>query len=684
MDITGVAVLLVGTGVRNAPALTGHLLRRGCEIFRVAGKKEALDLLQCRRFDVVLSEFLLPDGTALQLTAPLLGTGATLFFFTTVEDGCWWMSAVCEGEDRSGEPAMRPAEFGVRLSEILHAKLLHNEKGSLAGPGDACSGSPGTRGRRIDDFYGQGIPVKQKGETNMKSTEPGPSLWHFVPASPGVVAAFRRWNIVIFSALGLLVLGLLFTGLVPGAGSRSFAANKVPLKIDKDPAPVNLASFKNGYASVIDPALPAVVNISSTKMVKQQNNFPGFSFDDPFFRQFFGNQFNQQPAKPEMQREYSLGSGVIVNPDGYILTNNHVVDGATDIEVFTQDKKKFRAKLIGTDPRTDVAVLKIEAAKLPFLSLGDSSQLKVGDVVFAIGDPFGVGETATTGIVSATGRALGGAIEHYEDFIQTDAAINPGNSGGALIDLHGDLIGINTAILSGGGGGNQGIGFAIPINMARNVMEQIVDHGKVTRGLLGVSIQGVDADMAKAFGLAQGGGALVADVTPGSAAAKAGVERGDIILELDGKAVSTPDDLSVRISQIAPGTAVHLKISRNGQMLDLTATLGELSETAVAAASGEPGAAALQGIQVQNLTPAIAQELGISGASHGVVIASVDPSSAAAAAGLQRGDVIQEVNRKPVHTVAEYDHALAGIHDQSILLLVNRGSATRFVVIQPK
>ena len=334
--------------------------------------------------------------------------------------------------------------------------------------------------------------------------------YFLIPVRASTERGFRRWNQVLISILAMLVLGLLLVAIVPQAGSTSSAASKVPLKIDKDPAPVSLANFKNGYAPVIDPALPAVVNISSTKMIKQQNNAPRFMFDDPIFRQFFGgDQFDQRPAKPETEREYSLGSGVIVNPDGYILTNNHVVSGASDIEAFTQDRKKFRAKLIGTDPQSDVAVVKIDAKQLPFLTLGDSARLKVGDVVFAVGDPFGVGETATMGIVSATGRALGGAIEHYESFIQTDASINPGNSGGALLDLHGDLIGINTAIISGGGGGNQGVGFAIPIDMARNVMGQIVDHGKVVRGHLGISIQNVDADMAKAFGLSQGGGALV-------------------------------------------------------------------------------------------------------------------------------------------------------------------------------
>ncbi|MGB7844179.1 MAG: DegQ family serine endoprotease [Candidatus Acidiferrum sp.] len=517
----------------------------------------------------------------------------------------------------------------------------------------------------------------------MRRSNRNPLPYFLIPVKASTEASFRRWNQVLIAILGMLVLGILLVAIVPPAGSTSSSASKVPLKIDKDPTPVNLAEFKNGYAQVIDPALPAVVNISSTKMVKQQNNSPGFMFNDPMFRQFFGNQFDQQPAKPLTEREYSLGSGVIVNPDGYILTNNHVISGASDIEVFTQDRKKFRAKLVGTDPQTDVAVLKIDASHLPSLTLGDSSNLKVGDVVFAIGDPFAVGETATMGIVSATGRALGGAIEHYENFIQTDASINPGNSGGALLDLHGDLIGINTAIIDGGSGGNQGVGFAIPIDMAHNVMEQIVDHGKVVRGHLGVAIQGVDADMAKAFGLSQGGGALVAEATPGSPAAKAGIERGDIILDLNGQPVNTPDDLSLRISEIAPGTTVHLKISRNGQTRDFSVGLDELSEKSEASATGEAGGAALQGVQVQNLTSAIANELGISTKITGVVISSVDPSSPAAAAHLESGDVIQEVNHKPVANVHEYDRALAEIHNQPLLLLVNRGGATRFVVVEP-
>jgi serine protease Do len=303
--------------------------------------------------------------------------------------------------------------------------------------------------------------------------------------------------------------------------------------------------------------------------------------------------------------------------------------------------------------------------------------------VFAIGQPFGIGETATMGIVSATGRGLGGAIERYEDFIQTDAAINPGNSGGALVDIHGNLVGINTAIISGGGG-NQGVGFAIPINMARGVMDQIVEHGKVIRGYMGVSIQSVDPDMAKAFGLTHGGGALISDVSPNSPAAKAGLQRGDIVLELNGQPVNGPDDLSVRISEMAPGTVAHLQIFRSGQNKDVDVTLGESPEKGPAAESGQEQPAGLAGMQVQNLTPQIAQQLKLPSSVTGVVVTEVEPASAAAAAGLQRGDVIAEVNRKPVHDVAQFRQAIAGSGNQSVLLLINRGGTTHYVVVQPQ
>ena len=356
------------------------------------------------------------------------------------------------------------------------------------------------------------------------------------------------------------------------------------------------------------------------------------------------------------------------------------------MEVFTRDRKKYKAKIVGTDGRTDVAVLKVEATGLPTLAIGDSSKLKVGDIIFTIGDPFGIGETATSGIVSATGRALGGAIEHYENFIQTDASINPGNSGGALIDLHGDLIGVNTAILSGGSGGNQGIGFAIPVNMARNVMQQIVEHGKVVRSYMGVTIQSVNPDIAKAFGLSHGGGALVGDVSPNSPASKAGLERGDIVTELNGKPVESSDQLSVDISQMAPGSVAHLKIVRNGKEQNVDVTLAEFPDNQQSAQEeGQQGQKpVVQGLQVENLTSDIARQLGLPASSYGVVVDQVDPDSPAAAAGVNRGDVIQEVNHKPVHNVREYRQALSGAGNQPVLLLLNREGTTHFVIIQPQ
>ena len=668
MELRRVTVLLVERDARCTSALESYLLKRGCELCLATSKKEALEFLDRRHFDLVLSEFLLSDGTAYELMLQLLGSSTTMFFFNAVEDGCWWMNAIYEGQDRSQDPGMRPAQFKILLDKILLTSYRSKSQNQ------ECTVQSAT-------FEVQASIKKRR--SPMRRTNDGPVLWSPTQLRPGIVASFRRWNTVIISVLVFFVLGVFVAAIGPGLEGRATAASKVPLKIDKDPSPVSLADFKNGYAPVIDPALPAVVNISSTKVVKQQNNFPSM-FNDPFFRQFFGDQFNPSDV-PQTDREYSLGSGVIVNPDGYILTNDHVISGASDIEVYTQDKKKFKAKLIGTDSLTDIAVLKIDETGLPALTLGDSSRLKVGDVVFAIGDPFGIGETATMGIVSATGRGLGGSIEHYENFIQTDAAINPGNSGGALLDLHGDLVGINTAIITGNGsGGNQGVGLAIPINMAHNVMEQIVDHGKVIRGHLGIAIQSVDADMAKAFGLTHGGGALVSEVTPGSPAAKAGIDRGDIILALNGQPVSGPDDLSVNISQTSPGTTVHIKIARNGQTRDVSVTLTELAEKQPNAVTATPKNSALEGVQVENLTPATARQLGVAPSLAGVVVTSVDPSSAAAAADLESGDIIQEVNRKSVHNIDEYNRATAALGNQPALLLVNRGGNAHFVVVEPQ
>jgi serine protease Do len=495
-----------------------------------------------------------------------------------------------------------------------------------------------------------------------------------------------RRSVALVSLAAALVIGGGLAWLIASSGHTVLGAGSpVTLRIAGNAAagPVNL---NEGFAPMLEPLLPAVVNISTSKVVKSQRGENPFS-NDPFFRQFFGNPFGDGEQQPREQREHSLGSGVIVNPDGYILTNNHVVDGASDVQVTLSDKRQLKAKIVGTDPRTDIAVLKIPTSGLATVTLGDSAKAKVGDIVLAIGDPFGIGETVTMGIVSATGRRdlrLEGP-EGYEDFIQTDASINPGNSGGALVNTRGELIGINTAIISNGGGGNQGIGFAVPVNMARTVMEQILKTGKVTRGYLGVSIQAITPDLAKAFNLPSAEGALVGDVSPDSPGGKAGLQKGDVITALNGQKIADYTDLRLRISQTAPGTKINMDVYRNGQKQQMTATLGEFPEKAQTAEKSEPGEApTLEGVQVENLTSDIAQQLNLPSGTRGVVITRVDPDSAAAETGLQRGDVIQEVNRKPVNSVEQFRAAVRGAANQPLLLLINRGGSSSYVVISPK
>jgi serine protease Do len=484
-----------------------------------------------------------------------------------------------------------------------------------------------------------------------------------------------RWAAGTVVVAALIGGGVLHSGLRHWTGEKVFGASSLALTAGHGHEPVALGSFMNGFSAVLKPVLPAVVNIHTSKVVKAKPQQDMPFLNDPFFQQFFGNRGGQggQGDQPRSEREQSLGSGVIVTSDGMILTNNHVIDGASDIEVDLSDKREFKAKLIGTDPKTDVAVLKIDATDLPTLSIGDSSKLEVGDVVFAVGDPFGVGETATMGIVSAMGRS-GLGIENYEDFIQTDASINPGNSGGAMVDLRGDLIGVNTAIVTGGGGGgNAGIGFAIPINMARSVMDQIVSHGKVVRGYLGVYIQDVNPDIAKQFGLSQNSGVLIGDVSPDTPGAKAGLKRGDVVLSLNGQPTSGADQLRLRISQMPPGSTAKLQVWRDGKAQNVDVTLGELpTEKSASTGTDETGqGGGLEGVDVQELTPDIAHQLNLNPGTHGVVVGSVDASSAAAEAGLDRGNVIEEVNHKPVNNIQQYKQAVAAAGQQAVLLLVN-------------
>jgi serine protease Do len=478
---------------------------------------------------------------------------------------------------------------------------------------------------------------------------------------------------------------LLAVALTGGAAGYAVAHSNLPaghvhasLKL-ADPSE---GPSKIGFAPVVKEVLPSVVNISSSKVTRTPNQFPEGMPDDPVFRQFFGKQFGHGPEIPKQRREQSLGSGVIVSPEGYILTNNHVVDGATDVKVTLSDKRELKATIVGTDPKTDVAVLKVEGSKFPAITLGDSSKVQVGDYSLAVGDPFGVGETVTMGIVSAKGRGNLG-IEDYEDFLQTDAPINPGNSGGALVNDRGELIGINTAILShGGGGGNEGIGFAIPVNLARGVMNQILDHGKVTRGYLGVVIQPITPAMAKALGQGdQSKGALVGDLSAKGPAQASGVERGDIILELNGQPVEDANSLRNTIAMMQPGETVKLKVSRNGSTRDLSVKLGELPSSKEQAENQQEGASkdALEGVNVENLDADTLQQLGLPPSTKGVVVTGIDPSSPKADSGLKKGDVIQQVNHQPVHNVAEFEQAMRKSGKDEALLLVNRGGTTLFI-----
>jgi serine protease Do len=491
-----------------------------------------------------------------------------------------------------------------------------------------------------------------------------------------------RRSAVIFSlAIVFLVGGAVGLFAWAWAGHPVFGHEKiVPVLVSRAEGEAETQGGNSmGFAQVLKPVLPAVVSIASSRIVKvPQNQF----FNNPFFQQFFGRQF-QTP--PQQEREQGLGSGVIISADGYILTNNHVIEKATEIKVILPDKRQLPGKVIGADPKTDVAVVKINATGLPTVTLGDSSKLQVGDYAFAIGNPFGVGETATMGIISATGRN-GLDIEDYEDFIQTDAAINPGNSGGALLNARGEVIGINTAILAGGSGGNQGIGFAIPINMAKYVMDQILKHGKVVRGYIGVGIQELTPDLAKAFNVPAEKGALVGSVEPDSPGAKAGLQRGDVITELNGESVTGPNDLRLKVASMAPGTTVHLKVLHNGETRDVTLTLGEAPSGKGAGKNAEGPAenSPMSGVQVDNLTDDIRQQLGLGPDVKGVVVTDVPEGSPASEVGLQRGDVIEQVNRHPVNSVADYDRLIREAGAQAVVLLVNHQGNTGFVVVQPQ
>ena len=478
----------------------------------------------------------------------------------------------------------------------------------------------------------------------------------------------HKFDIVLaLIAAVLLAVGLQVTGI---ATAKDKLVSKESTNL--------LGKLSDAFAEVAEAARPAVVNISTTSTVTMEDNPFGNMFNDPFFRHFFGDQFGN-PGQKRKYKSSALGSGVIVSDDGYILTNNHVVKGADEIKVILYDKREFKGKVVGTDPRTDLAVVKIDARNLPTLSLGDSGNLKTGDLVLAIGNPFSLNQTITMGIVSAVGRSNIGLAD-YEDFIQTDAAINPGNSGGALVNTSGKLVGINTAIYSTSGG-YMGIGFAIPSDMAKAVMDNIIKHGKVIRGWLGVSIQDLTPDLAKSLDIKETAGALVSGVEKDSPADKAGLKRGDLITGIDTKEVDDSTGLRNMIASTAPGTKIDVKIIRDGKMQTETVVLGEYKEHAVVKKTEYDNA--LKGISVQDLTPGLRDKLGLPENVKGVVVTGVSPELAGQRL-LQPNDVIEEVNRTTIQNVQDYDQAASRIGAKdTVLLLIYREGGSVYLTIQP-
>ncbi|MGD9852848.1 MAG: Do family serine endopeptidase [Nitrospirales bacterium] len=499
----------------------------------------------------------------------------------------------------------------------------------------------------------------------------------------------RRRVALILSGIGLLLAGM-FLGL--SLAGTPFLSQHIPQPTDfkNSDAPKFTATPVLTRNTLTDQgdlilqnstliqaakhAQPAVVNISTTVFTKDGPSWQSPFFDDPFFRRFFGDEFEKRFHPKDSPRQQGTGSGVIVSQDGYIITNNHVVENGEDIQVTLSDKRNFTAKVIGTDPKTDLALLKIEAEGLPALSWGDSRDLQVGEMVMAIGNPFGLTQTVTMGIVSAVGRANVGIVD-YEDFIQTDAAINPGNSGGALINLKGELVGINTAIFSRSGG-YMGIGFAIPSNMAKAIQSSLIEHGKVVRGWLGVSIQDLTPDLQTQFQAPDTRGALISEVVKESPAEEGGLKRGDIIREYNSHEVTDTRHLRSLVAESLPNAPVKIRILRDGDGHELQVTIAEMPKDISAFSStGEAGEKhALTGIIVESAP------LG----EKGVHVTKVTPQSPAHRAGIREGDILLEINRKPVTSVEDFQRLTRALKaDEKILILLRRNQSTIFLSITP-
>jgi len=483
-------------------------------------------------------------------------------------------------------------------------------------------------------------------------------------------------------ALGLIATGwmLVNSGFFgPTHSEMAVASPRPTIPVSLLSKAANIDSVNQALIEVAQLAKPAVVNISVlSKATIPQQSTP--FFDDPFFRRFFGDEFGrrfQQPEQPDGPKEQGTGSGVIVSPDGYIITNNHVVEHADQVRVLLSDKRKFDAEVVGTDPKTDLALIKIDADDLPVLRWGDSGQLQVGEMVMAIGTPFGLTQTVTMGIISAVGRANVGIVD-FEDFIQTDAAINPGNSGGALVNLKGELVGINTAIFSRSGG-NMGIGFAIPSNMAKSIQQSLIKHGKVVRGLLGVSIQDLTPDLKDQFNAPDTTGVLISDVVKDGPARKAGIKRGDIIKRYGGKTVNNSVHLRSLVAETVPDTTVKIELLRDGDTRKLNVTIGEMPKNVASlSVRGEAeGNHALAGVRVE---PVPSEK----GYDEGVSVTSIQTGSPAYRAGIQRGDIILEINRHAVKDVDDFRRLTQQLGpDDRVLVLLQRGRGTIFLSVTP-
>ena len=483
------------------------------------------------------------------------------------------------------------------------------------------------------------------------------------------------------------------TGLLVGAfitGTLDFSPTSIAAvpQVSKELPSSQVGDLDRGFAPIIKTVRPAIVNItaSSRAMPTQRHRPKPFDHDpfgqDPSMPWWDGLPIPQFPQPPGNPRGMGMGSGVIVSPDGYIMTNHHVIDGAEDVSVTLIDKREFTGRVIGSDPQTDLAVIKISGKDLPYISWGDSSQLEIGEYVLAIGNPFGLNSTVTQGIVSGLGRG-GMGITQYEDFIQTDAAINPGNSGGALVNTRGELVGINTAILSRTGG-NQGVGFAIPASMGSHVYQSLVQHGKVTRGYLGVGIQELTPDLATALELQKSSGALVTDVKEDSPADKAGVRQGDTIVYYQDLEITNPRSLQGAVTRTPVGDDAKVTVIRDGSEVVLTVTIKEHPDTQrMTARTSTTEEFGLAGLKVTELTPKLASRLRIDEQTHGVVVEAVRPNSQPARAGLRRGDVISEINRQPVHSLHDYQEVMSHLQPkQRTLLLINRQGMTVYLTIK--